>query len=140
MWTKVYKVVCGITMPEMDADTDAQIIPIKGKPKSGRVWKCDKSKFSSMCQVKPLKLKWARKQELRQERKDLLSHVKEIKERKEREEELRKQKRRERLERKRENEIKSEVVQVIRNTAKLKRMRKKDLKMIRKRDTNPKPT
>ncbi|GFQ82276.1 coiled-coil domain-containing protein 86 [Trichonephila clavata] len=129
-----------MNIPEMAADTDARIIPIKGKPKSGRVWKTDKSKFSSMCQVKPLKLNWSKKLELRQERKNLLSHVSEIKERKQREKELWKQTRRENIERKRENEIKSEIVQVITNTAKLRRMRKKDLKMIRKRDTNPKPT
>ncbi|GFS88424.1 coiled-coil domain-containing protein 86 [Nephila pilipes] len=119
---------------------DATVIPVKGKPKSGRVWKCDKKRFGSMCQVKPLKTKWSKKLELRKERKDLLLHNAEIKEAKQQEKELRKERRRKKLERKLENERKGEVVQVIKNTAKLRRLSKKQFRKIEKRDTNPKTT
>ncbi|KFM74308.1 Coiled-coil domain-containing protein 86, partial [Stegodyphus mimosarum] len=123
-----------------ETEVSEKIIPVKGKPKSGRVWKTEKTRFSSMCQVKPLKTSWEKKLKLRQERETMLRHAAEIREEKEREKQMRKDKRREKIERKRENERKSEVVQVIRNSAKIKRMSKKQLRKIEKRDTNPTPT
>ncbi|KAG8197511.1 hypothetical protein JTE90_007249 [Oedothorax gibbosus] len=121
-------------------ESNDKIQPVMGKPKSGRVWKCSKKKFSSMCQVKPLKTSWTKKLQIRQERKNILLHDHELKEEKRLEKERKKQRRRQNIERKRENERKSEVVQVIRNSAKIKRMSKKQLRSVEKRDTNPKPT
>lgn len=47
---------------------------------------------------------------------------------------LKKQRREENLQRRKENEIKSQTVQIIKNTSKLKRIKKKHLRQIEKRD------
>lgn len=108
----------------------------RGKPKSGRVWKSEKKRFTSMNQVKPLKSSWEAKTKQRYERKCLKAIEDEIKSATQKQIEERKKRREEKRKRKEENERKSEVVQVVRNTAKLKRLKKKQLKYIRKADTN----
>lgn len=111
------------------------VIP-KGKPKSGRVWK-DRSKkrFSQMVQDKPLRTSWQRKMKERQERKLTKEFARHLEEEKEQRRQEKKQRRAENLKRRLENERKAEVVQVIRNPAKLKRAKKKQLRSIEKRDT-----
>ncbi|XP_019064332.1 coiled-coil domain-containing protein 86 [Fukomys damarensis] len=111
------------------------VVP-RGKPKSGRVWK-DRSKkrFSQMVQDKPLRTSWQRKMQERQQRqlaRDLARHLEEEKARRRQE---KKQRRAENLRRCLENERRAEVVQVIRNPAKLKRAKKKQLRSVQKRDT-----
>ncbi|XP_037282276.1 coiled-coil domain-containing protein 86 [Rhipicephalus microplus] len=107
----------------------------RGVPKSGRVWKSEKKRFSSMVKDRPLKTSWKFKMEQRAERKALLALDREIKEEKKRKIEEKKRRREENLRRREENAKKSEVVQIIKNTAKIKRMSKKQLRLIKKADT-----
>ncbi|EFB23058.1 hypothetical protein PANDA_018728, partial [Ailuropoda melanoleuca] len=114
---------------------EVPVIP-KGKPKSGRVWK-DRSKkrFSQMVQDKPLRTSWQQKMKERQERKLAKDYARHLEEEKEKRRQEKKQRRAENLKRRLENERRAEVVQVIRNPAKLKRAKKKQLRSIQKRDT-----
>ncbi|GIX94100.1 coiled-coil domain-containing protein 86 [Caerostris darwini] len=121
-------------------ETNEVVIPVRGKNKSGRLWKSEKARFRSMCQVKPLKAKWSKRLKERLEQKELSMHIAELKNAKEQEKQLKKERRKIKLERKRENERKNEIVQVIKNPAKIKRMSKKQLRKIAKRDTNPVPS
>lgn len=75
-----------------------------------------------------------KKAKLREELKRIRAASNAIKAERLAEEERRKERRRENLVRKEENARKSEVVQVISNTGKIKRMRKKQLRQIEKRD------
>lgn len=75
-----------------------------------------------------------KKQLLREELKHIKELSKSIKEDKRLENVAKKERRDENAQRRLENERKSEVVQVIKNPAKLKRMKKKALRKIEKRD------
>jgi len=107
----------------------------RGLCKSGRPWKPVKERFSSMVKVKPLRSSWKRKMQMKNEKHSL----------KEFQNQLNEARRQEKLEyrarveahkkQKEENARKSETVQVITNTRKLKRMKKKQLRKIEKRDT-----
>ncbi|XP_033210905.1 coiled-coil domain-containing protein 86 [Belonocnema kinseyi] len=116
------------------AKNDQIVIP-RGKPKSGRIWKEQKTRFSSIVKTRGIRQSFEQKQKLREH----LKHIKEISREKKakmkEEKELKKQRRIEKLKREEENRKKSEVVQVITNTAKIKRMKKKQLRMVEKRDT-----
>ncbi|XP_052045736.1 coiled-coil domain-containing protein 86 [Apodemus sylvaticus] len=130
-----------ITSPQAPASKklkekeELPVIP-KGKPKSGRVWK-DRSKkrFSQMVQDKPLRTSWQRKMKERQERKQAKDFARHLEEEKQRRRQEKKERRAENLRRRLENERKAEIVQVIRNPAKLKKAKKKQLRSIEKRDT-----
>ncbi|CAK1590386.1 unnamed protein product [Parnassius mnemosyne] len=109
---------------------------IRGKPKSGRFWKSKKERFSSINKTKGLKLDFQKKTALRIELKRTKELSKNIVEQLKEKELQRKERRRENIKRAAENKQKAEIVQVITNTAKLKRMKKKQLRFIQKRDTN----
>ncbi|XP_043482265.1 coiled-coil domain-containing protein 86 [Leptopilina heterotoma] len=118
-----------------EESSENKIVIPRGKPKSGRVWKEPRKRFSSIVKTKGIRQSFEKKQKLRED----LKHIKELSREKvakmKEAKELKKERRRDNLKRAEENRKKSEIVQVITNTAKIKRMKKKQLRMIEKRDT-----
>ncbi|KAK0074066.1 hypothetical protein PV325_008820 [Microctonus aethiopoides] len=118
-----------------NSESETKQIIHRGKPKSGRVWKEPKKRFSSIIKTKGLRLSLEKKKKLREVVKSNQAQSRAIIEQKKADKEAKKQRRIANLKRAEENRKKSEVVQVIKNTAKIKRMKKKQLRMIEKRDT-----
>ncbi|KAI4484126.1 hypothetical protein M0804_007582 [Polistes exclamans] len=127
--------ICEINVENKKKISLEQEIP-KGKPKSGRIWKEPKKRFSSIVKSRGIKLSLEKKQKLKENIQRAKEMSRAIKEKKQAEKEAKKQRRIENLKRAEENRKKGEVVQIIKNTAKLKRMSKKQLRFIEKRDTN----
>ncbi|KAJ8000860.1 hypothetical protein DPEC_G00184770 [Dallia pectoralis] len=118
-----------------ESNEKLSLIPL-GKPKSGRVWKDrNKQRFSALVRDKPLRSSWEKKMEAKQEKVMVKKYSQQLKEDKAREKAEKRKRHEENLKRREENERKAEVTQVIRNTAKIKRMKKKQLRRIEKRDT-----
>uniref|UniRef100_A0A8C6UAD6 Coiled-coil domain-containing protein 86 n=1 Tax=Neogobius melanostomus TaxID=47308 RepID=A0A8C6UAD6_9GOBI len=110
-------------------------IPL-GKPKSGRVWKeRNKQRFSSVVRDKQLCSSWEKKMQAKRDRELVKQYSQQLKDDQSRQKEEKRKRREENLKRRAENERKAEIVQVIRNTTKIKRMKKKQLRKIEKRDT-----
>ncbi|XP_073948477.1 coiled-coil domain-containing protein 86 [Choristoneura fumiferana] len=109
---------------------------IRGQPKSGRFWKSKKERFATVNKTKGLTQDFQKKTALRLELKRTKELSRQVVEELKQKELARKERRRENIKRSAENRAKAEVVQVITNTTKLKRMRKKQLRFIQKRDTN----
>nr|XP_040043624.1 coiled-coil domain-containing protein 86 [Gasterosteus aculeatus aculeatus] len=111
------------------------VIPL-GKPKSGRVWKDrNKQRFSALLRDKPLCSSWNKKMEAKREKERVKNYTSQLKEHKIKQKEDKRKRREDTLKRRAENQRKSEIVQVINNTTKIKRMKKKQLRRIEKRDT-----
>ncbi|XP_022621179.1 coiled-coil domain-containing protein 86 [Seriola dumerili] len=117
------------------SETQNPVIPL-GKPKSGRVWK-DRSKqrFSALVRDKPLCTSWEKKMQAKREKELVKKYSLQLKEEQAKQKEEKRKRREDNLKRRAENERKAEIVQVIRNTTKIKRMKKKQLRKIEKRDT-----
>ncbi|XP_041640339.1 coiled-coil domain-containing protein 86 [Cheilinus undulatus] len=112
-----------------------KVIPL-GKPKSGRVWKDrNKQRFSALVRDKQLCSSWEKKMQAKREKDLVKQYTLQLKEEKARQKEEKRKRREDNLKRRAENERKAEIVQVIKNTAKIKRMKKKQLRKIEKRDT-----
>ncbi|VDM66812.1 unnamed protein product [Strongylus vulgaris] len=110
---------------------------MRGMPKSGRWWKDTQSaRHSSLIKVKPLKSSWKKKMADRAKLKQVKLLQQEIRDSKAQEKQEKIERRKEQEKRRLENERKGEVVQVIKNTAKLRKAKKKQLRFIEKRDTN----
>ncbi|XP_051560730.1 coiled-coil domain-containing protein 86-like [Myxocyprinus asiaticus] len=117
------------------SEIKSKMVPL-GKPKSGRVWKDrNKQRFSALLRDKPLRTSWEKKMEAKREKQLVKQYHQQLKDEKAKEKEDKKMRRAENLRRRAENERKAEIVQVIKNTAKIKRMKKKQLRKIEKRDT-----
>ncbi|KAK6731882.1 hypothetical protein RB195_008000 [Necator americanus] len=117
--------------------TASQAAKVRGMPKSGRWWKeAQSSRHSAVIKVKPLKSSWEKKMADRAKQKQVKLIQQEIRDRKEQEKQEKIERRKEQEKRRLENEKKGEVVQVIKNTAKLRKAKKKQLRFIEKRDTN----
>ncbi|XP_017269537.1 coiled-coil domain-containing protein 86 [Kryptolebias marmoratus] len=111
------------------------VVPL-GKPKSGRVWKDrNKQRFSALVRDKPLCSSWEKKMQAKREKELVKQFTSRLKEEKAQMKEEKRKRREENLKRREENERRAEIVQVIRNTSKIKRMKKKHLRKIEKRDT-----
>lgn len=116
---------------------DGGKMDVRGQAKSGRFWKDTKQKFSTMVKTPGLRRPHSEKEKLRLEirkNKELTRHILDTQAKAKEEHRLR---RIENIKRREENAKKAEIVQVIKNPAKLKRMKKKQLRMIEKRDTLP---
>ncbi|XP_037938560.1 coiled-coil domain-containing protein 86-like [Teleopsis dalmanni] len=124
------------TVPQLknkkNAGKKSSEIP-RGMPKSGRPWKTPKTKFTSIKKTVN-RNSFEKKLELRNQLRHIKEMSKEIKEQR-KEAAVEKHKRRqENAERRLANERRSEVVQIIKNPSKLKRLRKKQMRQIEKRD------
>ncbi|XP_058462706.1 coiled-coil domain-containing protein 86 [Malaya genurostris] len=118
--------------PKIKSVKPEHCIP-RGMPKSGRIWKNQKEKFSTV--KKSIRGKATAKHlAYREEMKQIKELSRSIKEERKQQNEEKKQRQIENKRRRLENERKSEIVQIIKNPAKLKRMRKKQLRQIEKRD------
>ncbi|XP_049766601.1 coiled-coil domain-containing protein 86 [Schistocerca cancellata] len=108
---------------------------VRGRPKSGRVWKTQKKRASSIVKTRGLQLSLEKRRALQESIKQTRELSKARKEQFLEEKKAKKLRRKLNLERQEANRRKSEVVQVIKNTAKIKKMKKKLLRKIEKRDT-----
>ncbi|CAH0387944.1 unnamed protein product [Bemisia tabaci] len=120
-----------------DITSDEEIKIPESRPLSGRLWKKTavtgrRCKFGLVQEKnKTVEEKVRIRQEenlLRQMTKDNLARIERLREEK-------KERRRKNIQKQKEAELRSEVVQVIKNPAKLKRLKKKELRKIQKRDT-----
>ncbi|EFO23913.2 hypothetical protein LOAG_04573 [Loa loa] len=106
------------------------------KPKSGRWWKSiRKERSSAVVKVKPLKSSWERKMRVKAELENVKKMQQEVRNKLAAKKAAKIEARKEHERRQKENERKAEIVQIIKNTEKLKKTKKKLLRRIEKRDT-----
>ncbi|KAI8999486.1 hypothetical protein BC832DRAFT_541834 [Gaertneriomyces semiglobifer] len=116
---------------ENGVDVPKGVVPVAGKPVSGRVWKTTQTKRHTSMKPKMLRQGWAKQMEERRKREMVKSIERELKEQAASEKQRKREEAKERQKRKEENEKKAEVVQQV-SAAKLKRMKKKQLRQLRK--------
>ncbi|KAL5477958.1 hypothetical protein EMCRGX_G024824 [Ephydatia muelleri] len=110
----------------------SEVVP-RGIPKSGRFWRTPGTRSNSKIALKSLKTPWSKRQKEREEKKILKLYQQQLKEAKQKEKEEKKRRIEEHKARREENKKKAEIVQKITNSKKLKRLSKKQFKMIEKR-------
>lgn len=123
-----------IMKPKTNMLVKADVIP-RQKPKSGKFWKAERKQFNHIKKDKGHRLTF----EQRIKRKEEQAKSKELAELFTNRKKQKKQELREKIEankkQKEENEKKAEIYQVINNPNKIKRMKKKQIRMLAKRDT-----
>ncbi|CAI4229935.1 unnamed protein product [Auanema sp. JU1783] len=107
----------------------------RGIPKSGKWWKDTSVPKVFKNQSKSIKTSWQKKMEDKNKNKQVAMLQKDIRDKKAQEKLDRAQRAKEQEERRLANERKAEIVQVIKNTNKLKKIKKKHLRTIETRDT-----
>lgn len=115
----------------MAAKTSISVV--RGKPKSGRIWKGKGQKKSTLIKVKSLHKSWKVRQKERAEKSSIKQLQTDMKEAVAAEKEQKRLRTEEQKKRREQNLKKSEIVQAITNSAKIKRMKKKQLRKIEKR-------
>ncbi|ELU10563.1 hypothetical protein CAPTEDRAFT_194031 [Capitella teleta] len=106
----------------------------RGKPKSGRLWKTQRmTRHTEMIRDKPLKSSWKNKVDNKNTKKNVKLFEKELQEARAKRLEAKRVRSELNAKRREENQKKAEVVQVVKNAAKLKRLKKKQLRNIQKR-------
>ncbi|XP_064113011.1 neurofilament heavy polypeptide-like [Macrobrachium nipponense] len=109
---------------------------MRGMPASGRWWKEEKKRFNTIYKDQGVRSSWSEKMKRKQQMKDFLSVKNSIQEAKKmKKAELRERQRLNAL-RREENARKSEIVQVIKDSRKIKKMKRKQLRYIETRDTS----
>ncbi|KOC65245.1 Coiled-coil domain-containing protein 86 [Habropoda laboriosa] len=88
-----------------------QQIP-RGKPKSGRIWKEERKRFSSTIKTRSIHSTFDKKQKLREDLKRVKEMSRAIKAEKEAQKEAKKERRRQNLQRAAKNQRKSEIVRL----------------------------
>ena len=106
---------------------------MRGKPRSGRIWRSKGQKKSKLIKVKSLHKSWKVRQKERAEKSSIKQLQIDMTEALAAEKEQKRLRTEEQKKRREENLKKSEVVQAITNSAKIKRMKKKQLRKIEKR-------
>jgi len=106
----------------------------RGRIKSGRFWKAPRDRFKSVVKSKEHRVDAKRRMEMKAEKLRVREMAKALEEDKKREAAEKRARREENEKRRDENARKNEVVQQIKNPAKIKRMKKKQLRMLAKRD------
>jgi len=110
------------------------IIP-RQKPKSGKFWKVKRSQFRSIKKDRGPRLTFEQRVKRKEETEQAKELAQMLKQRKYQKKQEMKEKIEANKKRKEENEKKAEIYQIIKNPAKIKRMKKKQLRMLAKRDT-----
>lgn len=109
---------------------------VRGMPASGRWWKEEKKRFNSIYKDQGVRSSWSKKMKCKQQMKDFLSVKNAIQEEKKMKKAELRERQRLNAVRREENARKSEIVQVIKDSRKIKKMKRKQLRYIETRDTS----
>jgi len=107
--------------------------PIRGRKKSN-CFKTERDRFKSVIKSKGLKTNLKQRMKIKEDKQRVKAYEQSLKDRVTKEKEELRARQEQNKKNREENQRKSEVVQQIKNPAKLKRMKKKQLKMLAKRD------